>query len=178
MRYGLQFVDDPFGPQVDVGVQLLEEPAIVVPPAAECPPCVPGFIRWSVSLLLYDFSEPVYTSALYPCGDDETAPVGPVFFADAADYSAAIVAITFVPILERCGHSIRIVGIVPAYEVGAAGDVIGLRENDKIAFNLTIGGPNGTGGLLQTQIDLTDAEPGFETWTDIGCPIAIFGPTA
>jgi len=99
--------------------------------------------------------------------------------AHAFDYSyRKPLWLILVPIVERCGHRIRFVSAnedpTNFYSYVETEDAGGLNA-DAITYlcNYGVASPAHRTITCKVQIDLTDAAPGFETWTDIGPILSI-----
>lgn len=152
-----------FGVDVKVGVQLNDEEAIVVPDCPECPEC-PPVEECVVECRGWDVIE-------YDLFTNQTQKE----FHDADFTSSNYTIYVFMPQGEWCRHKRRFV--LTAGTLGTLGthydvDIASNTTDGETAFGFTtlIGGGFMTNcGTLNYQIDLTDAQPGSETWTDI-CP--------
>lgn len=165
-RYPIKVVstDEAFGPDVKIGVQLKAETPIVVPdPCPECPEsgCVVECYGWLIG-------------SYFPL-PGPTIGGGPLFVTpgDFVDgeylirYSTGSV-ILLVPMGEFCGHKLRIVvdeGDWDSHTLSYT-DTATLTPRAQILFDFWTPDSEKT-GTVKAQIDLTDADEGAETWTDI-----------
>jgi len=165
MRYGLTLVPQgAFAQDVALGIQLQDEPVVVVP--EECPECPPS----TCEVECYGWD----VSTSYANGTENQ------MFTSAYRTTSGVVEIlregvgTFSPQGEWCGHRTRFVVDPGNWEAGYAVTILSGADGEKTAIiNFrTITDYTATGSIA-FQIDLTDAEPGGETWTDICTPLAV-----
>lgn len=173
MRYGLQWADpDAVFPQdTFVGAQLVPEEPIVVPP--ECPECPPASecevlcVGWGY--VITQDAGFVYTVSGFT---SDTSPTLGVPNAAARGGSAALF-----PGGQFCGHRLRFMTTPTGLTEGTdytKSIIANISGNYVLGLMLLFGTAITTGSvLIQAQIDLTDAEPGSETWTDICTPLTI-----
>jgi hypothetical protein len=196
MSYRPEFTNrDPFPQDVGVGIQLddEQEPLVVPEDCPECPECVPTFtdfqfVVWGA--MTTGFSPPFIAGYRMEKGPPVTGETGAVVNLDwtigglvnimTPPYDIqTYISLIIQPRLQDCGHRTRFV--VNAGTAGwissgpSVGSVTGARV--RVTFHWL---PNHSGfgpdepvpvpgtGTIQLQIDLTDAAPGLETWTDIG----------
>lgn len=163
MRAPIQLVttSEAFGPDLTVGVQLLDEPAIEIPPECpECSECVVECYGWLVG-------------SYFPLGGTlggGASLYAPDVFVDG-EYLIRYGednAILLVPIGEFCGHKLRIVvdeGDWDSHTIVYSSTAT-LTPRASIIFDAWTPDSEKT-GTVKVQIDLTDAAEGEETWTDI-----------
>jgi hypothetical protein len=151
VRYGLQFADgNPFPQDIHFGIQLEDETIVVPEECPECPECPPSTCEVAcVGIDVYEikpthfqcnrrFSDPGYN---WPTGG----------------------VLVLVPVGEWCGHQTRWLideGTLSGHTILPA---LAVDRDVSIAIQM---GTSGS-GTFQFQIDLTDAAPGEETWTNM-----------
>lgn len=174
MRYGLLWDDgDRFTKDVHVGVELDDEPVaegvIVVP---DCPPetCAPVLDRVHFSGTGV-FAGTPDSSDVVRTVDGATLDFDLNSIEGAFDYSIFILHV--LPEMKKCEHRTRAVVTKGTAEWTTAATIAGgdgLSEHDGVLItyrSVTHVAAHHT-GTIQMQIDLTDAAPGSETWTDFG----------
>lgn len=175
MRYGITLVPQGvIAPDVGVGITLQPLAAIVAPEECpECPPagCEVGFEAWNIIYTVDLCFVTQYESTFqYPC------PLEFPFYPSPAPGQLEMLtwALRGFPYGCFCGHALRFV-FDPGSITGAY-----TFYSDGVYWAYTSDPNSGSSGIgtVQAQIDLTDAEPGDETWTDIGCPVEVSGPGA
>lgn len=178
MRYPIKLVptSEAFGPDVKLGIQLLPEQAIVVPPPTECPECpetppsdcVVSCDGWVWSSYLF-FGDAFWVNAVgvVPCPGGGNVDI----------YGNPGTISLFAQFNNRCGHATQIV-----WTPGGLDGYVNFQEIPNVGEHWSIGvqlfwadgaPPTGASGTLSIQIDLTDAIEGSETWTDVCCPVTI-----
>lgn len=186
MRYGLRFADgDPFPKDITVGVQLQDEPVVVIPdPCPIVAGCAVTFTHWQYWLIGHrDLGGAESGSTLIiVLGGGFGADFGALTGGDgvAVDVSLAgsgqidlrqPVFLVLVPIIQKCGHRIRFVRtgetVFSAVENSSDPDTL---DVEGLTYNGDYNSRTPTHQTMtaKVQIDLTDAAPGAETWTDIG----------
>lgn len=202
MRYGLELKNaaDVFPQDVTFGIELQDVPAVVIPPrvAVGCTPSMPHWQVLYIGQLNFGETADCFTRGgygAYPAEFGHVDPTDSGVFAGATG-ATLTVSIAFgsslggapdarkpawwicVPIVERCGHRIRFVTTGESATwfsnvdssdpyPGVNSDLIFLRSNFGVLF------PPHQTITIKCQIDLTDAAPGSETWTDIGPILAM-----
>jgi hypothetical protein len=162
MRYGLQFVPQgAFAQDVALGIQLQDEPVVVVP--EECPECPPGACEVECYGWDYFSASIVGGPAITTFGNRELT------ITHSLGQESALVLI---PQGEWSGHRTQFVVDPGAWDAGyevtiASGD----DGESSILITFHAFTNYGAAGTVTFQIDLTDAAPGGETWTDI-CDVA------
>lgn len=183
MRYGLTLVPQgAFPTDVGVGIQLQDEPAVIVPdepaPCPECPgACEPTCVAWWITIagvqglpdsFHFAAAQPQFFSAV-SSPSTINVNVHDFEFATAWDPSDFLYAIV-TPNIQRCGHRTRFVITQDSNDPGGYTQLPGADANSMETIWVIWGPPWDTPNwstAIKLQIDLTDAAPGSETWTDI-----------
>lgn len=181
LRYGLKETDaSPFPQDVTLGIEMLDETVIPVaedvadcPECPECPEaCVPLFDHVKIVVAGLTGLEWTCSSAVINLdagGGDEVNfdyRLGGFLSTDNP------FALYIFPIMQRCGHRTRFVATQGTADWTSAqfGDDLSDPYSDYMRLSWTTSSDVVTSrtGTVRVQIDLTDAAPGSETWTDFG----------
>lgn len=167
-RYGLQLVPKGAIPEdLNVGLRMTDEPAVEVPDCPECPECPEQVCEvecrgWDV--VTRDRALGLVTKTFH---DD--------------DFSATGAPLVLIPQGEWCGHRRRFVfdpGTLGVEGTDYTKLIVSNDDDGETAFvaNLEYALDGTFCGTLKYQIDLTDADPGSETWTDLCTTATICRP--
>jgi hypothetical protein len=198
MRYPAKLVSetDAVGPDTKLKAQMNDEVPVIVP--NECPPatgsaCEPVFYRYQYMIFGPATGSPGETCeskwryGLLSAGGPLVGQAGDTVNLDVTAGGGIItdcfvqVSMMLQPVIDRCGHRTRFVITDGTMDWTWAlpmtdGDGISGTTQDAIDF-LWFSGIASTpprAGTVQMQIDLTDAAPGDETWTDIGPLVNVY----